>query len=138
MGRIWRQIKSNKEVNGMGAVSKAEARTRRKKRVRKKVRGSSERPRLCVFRSSRHIYAQLIDDIAGRTLAHASTLSKDISSKLGSNTGNRQAAAAVGTTMAELAIKAGIKTVVFDRNGFLYHGRVEALAEAAREHGLEF
>ena len=122
----------------MGAVSKAEARTRRKKRVRKKVRGSNERPRLCVFRSSRHIYAQLKDDVAGRTLAHASTLSKDIGSTLGSNTGNREDATAVGTAMAELAIKAGIKTVVFDRNGFLYHGRVEALAEAARKSGLEF
>ena len=122
----------------MGAVSRAETRVRRKKRVRKKVRGTTMKPRLCVFRSSRHIYAQIIDDSTGRTLAGASSLSKELESKIGKNTGNKEGAAVVGAAVADAALKKEIKKVVFDRNGFLYHGRVKALSEAARKNGLEF
>ena len=122
----------------MGTVSRAEARLRRKKRVRKKVRGTSEKPRLCVFRSSKHIYAQIIDDSTGRTLVQASSLSKEIMPKIGKDGGNRKGAALVGTAIAERAKKKKIDKIVFDRNGFLYHGRVKALSEAARENGLVF
>ena len=122
----------------MGVFSRSDARIRRKKRVRKKIRGTSDRPRLCVFRSSRNIYAQLIDDSAGKTLAEASTLSKDVSSTIGKNGGNIEGARVIGTLIAERALKAGFKKVVFDRNGFLYHGRVKALSAAAREQGLDF
>ncbi len=122
----------------MRTANRTDARLKRKKRVRKKIRGTPERPRLCVFRSARHIYAQLIDDSTGRTRAEVSSLSKDLSQKIRGKGGNKEAAVIVGTTIAELAIKNGIKKVVFDRNGFLYHGRVKALSEAAREHGLEF
>jgi len=122
----------------MGAVGRREARLRRKKRVRKKVRGVPERPRLCVFRSTKHIYAQIIDDTTGKALVATSSLSKNISEKIAGKGGNREGAALVGADMAERAIKKGIKKIVFDRNGFLYHGRVKALSEAAREHGLEF
>jgi len=111
-------------------------RMKRKVRVRKKVRGSSERPRLNVFKSSRHIYAQIIDDSKGSTLVAASTLSE--SSKTLSNGGNVDAATLVGKEVARLALDRGISNVVFDRNGFLYHGRIKALAEAAREAGLNF
>ncbi len=112
---------------------KALARTRRKKHIRKSVRGTPERPRLTVFRSAVHIYAQVIDDASGRTLASASSLKlADVAG------GNREGAAAVGKAVAEAAKAAGLQRVVFDRNGFLYHGRVAALAEAAREAGLEF
>ena len=110
----------------------------RQRRVRKKLRGSDERPRLTVFRSPRHIYAQLISDDGGRTLAAASSLSKEIRDALAGKTGNRDAAKQVGQLIARRAIDAGIRKVVFDRNGFLYHGRVQSLAEAAREAGLEF
>ena len=122
----------------MGGISRSLGRLRRKKRVRKNVSGTSEKPRLCVFRSSRHIYAQIIDDSKGITLAAASSLSKDISGKVGTNSGNKEGAALIGATIADRAIEKGIKRVVFDRNGFLYHGRVKALSEGAREHGLEF
>jgi large subunit ribosomal protein L18 len=122
----------------MGAVSRSCARLRRKKRLRKKIRGTPDKPRLCVFRSSRHIYAQIIDDSSGRTLVESSSLSKDLVHKIGRNGGNKVGAAVVGTAIAEHTLKKGIKKVVFDRNGFLYHGRVKALSEAAREHGLEF
>ena len=122
----------------MGAVSRAEARLNRKKRVRKKVRGTPEKPRLCVFRSSRHIYTQIIDDSVGKTLASMSSLSDDLKPKIGKNGGNKEGAAMVGAAMAERALELGIKKVVFDRNGFLYHGRVKALSTAAREHGLVF
>jgi large subunit ribosomal protein L18 len=107
-------------------------RQRRHRRVRKKVRGTAERPRLAVFRSNNHIYAQVIDDVAGRTIAAATTI------KLGGATGNIDAAKKVGTEVAEKAKAAGVTKVVFDRGGFLYHGRVAALADAAREAGLEF
>jgi large subunit ribosomal protein L18 len=122
----------------MGAVSRSYARLRRKKRLRKKIKGTPDKPRLCVFRSSRHIYAQVIDDSSGRTLVESSSLSKDVVQKIGRNAGNKVGAAVVGTAIAERMLEKGIKKVVFDRNGFLYHGRVKALSEAAREHGLEF
>ena len=122
----------------MGSFSRAEARSKRKQRVRKKIRGTSERPRLCVFRSSKHVYAQIIDDLGGRTLMTVSSLSKDLGPKIGGKGGNKEGAALVGAAIADLAIKKGVKKVVFDRNGFLYHGRVKALSEGAREHGLEF
>ena len=111
-------------------------RDRRHRRVRKKVRGTAERPRLAVFRSNNHIYAQVIDDVTGRTLAAASTA--DASIKGNGGTGNIDAAKRVGALVAERASAAGVAKVVFDRGGFLYHGRVAALADAAREAGLEF
>ena len=112
-----------------------EARLRRHHRVRKKVRGTEARPRLAVFRSNKHITAQVIDDRAGRTLAAASTTEADLRS---SATGNKDAATKVGQLVAERAKAAGVEKVVFDRGGNLYHGRVAALADAAREAGLEF
>jgi large subunit ribosomal protein L18 len=113
------------------------ARLKRKVRVRKKIRGTSQRPRLNVFKSARHIYAQLIDDTAGTTLAAASTTIDEISTGL-KYTGNIEAARKVGAEIAKIALAKDISAVVFDRNGFLYHGRVKALAEAARENGLTF
>ena len=109
-------------------------RTRRHRRVRKKVRGTADRPRLAVFRSANHIYAQVIDDVAGRTVAAASSIEADLKG-VG---GNVDGATKVGTLVAERAKAAGIDRVVFDRGGFRYHGRVAALADAAREGGLEF
>lgn len=122
----------------MGAKSKIEARLKRKKRFQRKIRGTSDRPRLSVFRSARHIYAQIIDDRNGRTLVDASSLSKDLRPLIQDHEGNREGAATVGKALAKRAIEKGIKRVVFDRNGFLYHGRIKTLADAAREHGLEF
>ncbi|MBN2798517.1 MAG: 50S ribosomal protein L18 [Deltaproteobacteria bacterium] len=113
---------------------KVKSRLRRKAHIRKSVTGTSERPRLTVFRSNKHIYAQLIDDENGVTLAAASTLDNGVEG-LGSN---RDAAGVVGKLVAERALAAEINTVVFDRNGYLYHGRVAALADAAREAGLKF
>ncbi len=112
-------------------------RTRRQKRVRKKLAGTSERPRLAVFRSSKHIYAQIIDDVAGKTLASASSLDADIKGQQPSG-GNKAAASLVGKFVAERAKGAGIDKVCFDRRSYKYHGRVQALAEAAREAGLQF
>jgi large subunit ribosomal protein L18 len=111
-------------------------RERRQERVRKKVRGTDERPRLCVFRSLKHIYAQVISDERGVTLASASTLSPEVRAL--AKVKKTEAAKAVGARLAEICKQRGITRVVFDRNGFLYHGRVKALAEAAREHGLSF
>jgi len=111
-------------------------RLKRQVRVRKKVRGSADRPRLNVFRSSKHIYAQLIDDVTGTTLAAVSTCNKLTVDTV--YTGNKTSAAAVGTALAKAALEKNIKSVVFDRNGFLYHGRIQALADAAREAGLDF
>lgn len=111
------------------------SRVRRHVRVRKKVFGTSERPRLCVFRSEKNIYAQIIDDVAQKTLVAASSLDKDFSVQLGSN---KEAAKLVGDMVAKRAIEKGIKAVVFDRGGYIYHGRIQQLAEAAREAGLEF
>ena len=112
------------------------ARLKRQARVRKKVIGTPERPRLSVYRSSGHIYAQIIEDTNGYTLAAASTLSKDVVGSLKSK-GNVEAAKAVGTAIAKQALAKNIDTVVFDRYGFLYQGRVQALADAAREAGLK-
>jgi len=119
------------------AEKRRQSRLKRQVRVRNKVRGTSERPRLSVFRSARHIYAQVIDDVNNRTLASASTVAKEVSDDLKS-TGNTDAAKAVGAAVAQKAIAQDIKQVVFDRNGFLYHGRVKALADGAREAGLSF
>lgn len=118
-------------------LKRVEARKRRHLRVRKKVFGTPERPRLNVFRSARHIYAQIIDDLAGHTLVSASTMDKELKEKLKTG-GNKEAAKAVGSLIAQRALKKGIKRVVFDRGGYLYHGRVKALADSAREGGLEF
>jgi len=107
-------------------------------RVRNRVHGTAERPRLAVFKSARHIYAQVIDDVAGRTLAAASTLDEGVRKGLKGATGNVEAAKAVGAAVAERAMKDGIETVVFDRGGFIFHGKVKAVADAAREQGLKF
>ena len=117
------------------ALTKSEHRIRRHRRVRKKIEGTATRPRLAVFRSNKHISAQIIDDVAGRTLASASSVEGDLR---GDATGNIDSAKAVGTLLATRAKAAGVGQVVFDRGGYLYHGRVAALAEAARESGLEF
>ncbi|MUV38098.1 50S ribosomal protein L18 [Lentibacillus sp. JNUCC-1] len=115
--------------------SKNETRQRRHARVRRTIKGTAERPRLNVFRSNKHVYAQLIDDDNGITLVSASTVDKDLDIKQG---GNVEAAEQVGKAVAERAQDKGYKSIVFDRGGYLYHGRVQALAEAAREAGLEF
>ena len=120
----------------MARASTRAARERRHRRVRRRVRGTAERPRLSVFRSLRHIYAQIMDDDLGHTLVAASTLSKELKGKLKS-TSNIEAAQAVGQLVAQKALDKGIRKVVFDRNGFLYHGRIKALADAARQKGLE-
>ena len=112
-------------------------RLRIKKRIRKKIFGTAERPRLTVYKSNRYIYVQAIDDERGVTLAAASTLEKEFREKH-PNTKNKEAAAALGKIIAERLLSKGIKTVVFDRNGYPYHGRVKALADAAREAGLKF
>lgn len=113
-------------------------RKRRHVRVRAKVSGTQQRPRLNVFRSSAHIYAQVIDDLAGHTLVAASDLEKDLIEKLGADATKTVRAKAVGELIAERAKAAGITSVVFDRGGFLYHGRVRAVADGAREGGLDF
>jgi large subunit ribosomal protein L18 len=112
-------------------------RERRKLRIRKKVSGTDQRPRLTVFRTAKHIYAQVIDDVKGATLAHASTLTKDLRGTL-SDDNKSDAAKKVGALIAKICKSKGIEKVVFDRNGYLYHGRISALAQAAREAGLEF
>jgi large subunit ribosomal protein L18 len=117
----------------MAQKKRAEIRRGVHSRIRKKVRGSAERPRLAVYRSLNHIYAQVIDDDSGKTLATASTSEKTFSGKSG---GNIDAAKQVGTTIAERAVAAGISNVVFDRGGYVYHGRVKALLDATREAGL--
>lgn len=112
-------------------------RERRKLRIRKKISGTPGQPRLSVFRTARHIYAQVIDDTTGRTLAHASTLSKDLKGTLDDGT-KTDAAKKVGQLIAKICLSKKIERVVFDRNGYLYHGRISALADAARESGLKF
>lgn len=121
----------------MNSADKAEQLTRRKQRVRKRVVGTAERPRLNVFRSSSHIYAQIIDDLKGATLAAASSLDKSLRTSVKS-TGSIEGAKAVGKLLAKRAKAAKVQTVVFDRGGRMYHGRVKALAEASREGGLQF
>ena len=117
--------------------SRQEIRVKKHMRIRNRFSGTAERPRLAVFRSNNPMYAQIIDDVAGHTLAAASTLEKEIKAEL-EKTNNVDAAAYLGTVIAKRAIEKGIKEVVFDRGGFIYQGKVAALAEAAREAGLEF
>lgn len=121
------------ENNHMSRKSRAEVRKAIHRRIRKKVRGTTERPRLAVYRSLNHIYAQIIDDDSGKTLVSASTLEKDLRGQTG---GNVEAAIRVGKAIAERALAAGITQVVFDRGGYVYHGRVKALIDASREAGL--
>jgi len=120
-----------------GFHKKITGRERRQNRIRKKVMGTPSRPRLNVFKSNANIYAQVIDDLAGVTITSASTLDKDLNSALKS-TGNADAAKAVGAAVAKKALEKGVKDVVFDRGGYIYHGRIKALADAAREAGLNF
>lgn len=118
-------------------AQKKVAHLKRKTRVRKKIRGTTDRPRLNVFKSARHIYAQIIDDTTGATLVSASTVQDETGDSV-KYTGNVEAAKYVGATIAKKALEKNISSVVFDRNGFLYHGRVKALADSARENGLSF
>jgi large subunit ribosomal protein L18 len=117
----------------MASNSRADIRKAVHTRIRKKVTGTGDRPRLAIFRSLNHIYAQVIDDVSGKTIASASTVEKDLKGKTG---GTVEAAEKVGKAVAERAIAAGISSVVFDRGGYVYHGRIKALADAARKAGL--
>ena len=117
--------------------SRTKVRENKHRRIRNRFAGTAERPRLAVFRSNNHMYAQIIDDTVGNTLVAASTLQKDVKAEL-EKTNNVDAAAYLGTVIAKKALEKGITTVVFDRGGFIYQGKVKALAEAAREAGLEF
>ncbi|MCI8281291.1 MAG: 50S ribosomal protein L18 [Lachnospiraceae bacterium] len=117
--------------------SRTEVRLKKHRRMRNHLSGTAERPRLAVFRSNNHMYAQIIDDTVGNTLVSASTLQKDVKAEL-EKTNNVDAAAHLGTVIAKKALEKGINTVVFDRGGYIYHGKVQALADAAREAGLEF
>jgi large subunit ribosomal protein L18 len=119
------------------AIKSKVARKRRHRRIRTRISGSAERPRLNVFRSLDHIYAQVIDDVAGKTLASASTVDKELRGKV-SGKSKKEQATLVGKTIAERAKAAGVSTVLFDRGGYLYHGRIQALADGAREGGLDF
>ncbi|MBS0013026.1 MAG: 50S ribosomal protein L18 [Desulfobacterales bacterium] len=122
----------------MGSIQKREAmRIKRKKRIRQKVQGTPQRPRLTVFRSARHIYAQIIDDTHGETLAAASTMEKQVRDQ-GKYENKVAAADEIGKLVAQRASGKGITSVVFDRNGYMYHGRVRAVSEAARKNGLDF
>ena len=123
-----------REFTVINKQARSESRVIRHKRVRTKISGTPERPRLSVFRSNKGIYVQVIDDVNAKTLVSASTLDKEVKTKAS----NIEAAKEVGDLIAKRAIKAGIKTVVFDRGGYIYHGKIKALAEAAREAGLEF
>ena len=126
----------------MAKKDKIQARARRKKSIRKRISGTTERPRLSVFRSNKHIYAQVIDDVEARSIVTLSDLAKDVTAapaEEGETEGTKmRQARAVGAAVAKACLDKGIKQVVFDRNGYLYHGRVRALAEAAREAGLDF
>lgn len=117
--------------------SRTEVRRNKHRRIRNHLVGTPERPRLCVFRSNNHIYAQIIDDTQGRTLVSASTLQKEVKAEL-EKTNNVEAASYIGTVIAKRALEKGITKVVFDRGGFIYQGKIQALADAAREAGLEF
>ena len=117
--------------------SRSEVRVKKHTRLRNRFAGTAERPRLAVFRSNNHMYAQIIDDTVGKTLVSASTVDKEVKAEL-EKTNNVDAAAYVGTVVAKRALEKGIKKVVFDRGGFIYQGKIQALADAAREAGLEF
>ena len=118
-------------------VSRAQVRQKKHRRLRNHIAGTAARPRLAVFRSNSHMYAQIIDDTVGHTLVSASTLQKDVKAEL-EKTNDVKAAAYLGTVIGKKAVEAGIKEVVFDRGGFIYQGKIQALADAAREAGLEF
>ena len=118
-------------------VSRSEVRAKKHMRIRNRFSGTAERPRLAVFRSNNHMYAQIIDDVEGKTLVAASTTEKEVKDKL-DKTNNVEAATKLGEVVAKKALDQGIKTVVFDRGGFIYAGKIKALADAAREAGLEF
>jgi large subunit ribosomal protein L18 len=121
----------------MDRSEKIQARIKRKKRIRKKISGTAERPRLCVFKSLKNMYAQIVDDASGKVIAGVSTLTPEIKGEVGYG-GNAGSAKKVGEAIARKAMGMGIKEIIFDRNGFKYHGRVKALAEGAREGGLIF
>ena len=118
-------------------VSRAEIRQNKHRRIRHHLNGTAAVPRLAVFRSNKHLYAQIIDDTVGKTLVSASTLQKDVKAEL-EHTNDVEAAAYLGTVIGKKAVEAGIESVVFDRGGYIYHGKVKALADAAREAGLKF
>ena len=122
----------------MAKRTEQELRTRRHTRLRQKVKGTAERPRLCINSTLKHIHAQLIDDVAGVTLAAASTVQKDLAGEISGGTGNREAAKTIGRIIAQRAKDKGIEAAIFDRNGMKYHGAVKEFADAAREGGLEF
>tara|TARA_Y100001968_G_scaffold323125_1_gene360293 strand:+ start:22 stop:390 length:369 start_codon:yes stop_codon:yes gene_type:complete len=122
----------------MATLTRKQQTQKRHRRIRRNLNGSSERPRLAIFRSNNHIYAQVIDDLTQNTLCAASTLDKDLRSNLKSNGSNCDASTAVGQLVAQRALSKGINQVVFDRGGNLYHGRIKALADAARKAGLKF
>ena len=137
LGKLVRSKQEEDEI--MSKVQKRrESRIRRHTRVRKKVSGSSVRPRLAVFRSAKHCYVQAIDDEKGHTVASASTQDPEVKELLSGFTGNKDAAALTGKIVAERLLKKSISSVVFDRGGYIYHGRIQALAEGAREAGLQF
>ncbi len=121
----------------MDRKEKIEARLKRKKRIRKKVTGTAERPRLCVYKSLKNMYAQLVDDTTGKVITGVSTLTADVKGEIKYG-GNAASAKKIGEAIAKKALDLGIKEILFDRNGFKYHGRVKALAEGAREAGLNF
>ena len=124
-------------MNPVSKKSRSEVRVNKHRKLRNRFSGTAERPRLAVFRSNNHMYAQIIDDTVGTTLVSASTVQKDVKAEL-EKTNNVDAAAYLGTVIAKKAIEKGINTVVFDRGGFIYQGKIKALADAAREAGLEF
>jgi len=126
------------DVNGRKVFEKLAKRTRAHKRLRQKLAGTAERPRLAVFKSDKFVYAQVIDDDAGRTLVAATSLEAEVRSQLAGGAANKAAAKLVGEKVAERAMAKGIKKVVFDRGGYQYHGKVKELADAARAKGLEF
>lgn len=130
-------IVNEERIRMINKPSRATTRIKRHKRIRNHVSGTSERPRLAVFRSNKNIYVQAIDDTAGNTLASASTVEKSLAGSLNKKS-DKEAAAAVGTSIAKKLNKMGIKEVIFDRGGYLYHGKIKALADAAREAGLQF
>jgi large subunit ribosomal protein L18 len=121
----------------MSKYTSEQLRKRRHQRLRQKVKGTAERPRLCVNRSLRHIHVQLIDDVAGVTVASANTLQKEMAGQIDGAKGNRQAARVIGENIARLAVEKGVQSAVFDRNGYLYHGVVQELADAVRAGGLK-
>ena len=134
VGQYAAEIRDKRMIN---KASRAEIREKKHRRIRHHLNGTATTPRLAVFRSNKHMYAQIIDDTVGKTLVSASTLQKDVKAEL-ENTDDVKAAAYLGTVIGKKAVEAGIESVVFDRGGYIYHGKVKALADAAREAGLKF